>query len=70
MIRLLARAYRRSYELGQARARAEDIAWLREQADLHRGEPSDQKRRAALNHAATAMLQRKQPGRPNAGECS
>lgn len=70
MIRFAIRAFRRGYELGQARAHAEDIAWLRKQADLHRGGPSDQRRRGALNHAATAILQRKPPSRPNAGECS
>ena len=53
---------------GKVFKHAEDIAWLREQADIHRGQPSDQKRRSALNYAATAMLQRKRPGRPNAGE--
>lgn len=64
MIRLL-RAYRRGYQLGQARARRQDIEFLRAQAELHHGEVGDQRRRAALNHAATQLLQGKPPSRPN-----
>lgn len=37
MIRLIIRSYRRGLELGEARARANAVRWLRDQADLHHG---------------------------------
>ena len=64
MIRTVIRAYRRGIELGEARARREDIAFLKAQAELHRGEVGDQRRRAALNVAAALLEQGKGAGRP------
>lgn len=51
-------------ERGRRKGRAEAIDFLRAQADVHRGEVGDQRRRAALNAAATALLQGKAVGRP------
>lgn len=58
------RAYRRGYELGRARERARNIQFLKAQADVHHGEVGDQRRRAALNVAATKLEQGKPVGRP------
>lgn len=64
MIRTIIRAYRRGLELGEARAKADAVRFLREQADVHHGEVGDQRRRASLNHAADRLEQGRGVGRP------
>ena len=63
------RAFERGLELGAARTRAEDIAYLRAQAAANdQGGPSDRIRRGTLNHAADRLRDGLPPGRPKAGE--
>ena len=63
MIRTVIRAYRRGIELGEARQRAEVVRFLRAQAAEHYGQVGDQRRRAALNYAATLLEQGQPVGR-------
>lgn len=60
---MIIRAYRRGLALGEARAKADAIRFLREQADQHHGQVGDQRRRSALNYAATLMEQGQPVGR-------
>lgn len=44
--------------------RARIIRWLRDYANNHHGKVGDQRRRAAVNHAATLLEQGKEARRP------
>lgn len=55
---------RLAFACGRDAGRAEAIALLRAQADLHRGHPGDHHRRGALNHAADRLRDTQAPGRP------
>lgn len=55
---------RRAIERGRQQGRTEAISFLRAQADVHHGKVGDQRRRAALNVAATKLEQGKPVGRP------
>lgn len=54
---------RRAVERGRQQERADIVAFLYAQADLHQGQPSDQKRRGALHHAADRIRDGREPGR-------
>lgn len=55
---------RRAYAQGRADQRAADVAFLYDQAEIHRGRPSDAKRRGALHHAADRLRDGHGVGRP------
>lgn len=63
MLRLLTH---RAFERGREAERAEVVEFLRAQADIHRGNHSDAKRRGAINHAADRIRDRATvaPSRP------
>lgn len=54
-----------AYARGRRDARAEDVAFLQAQADLHHGRVGDQRRRAALHYAASLIRDGHPPQRPS-----
>lgn len=61
MLKLIAR---HAYQQGRADQKAADVAFLYEQADIHRGRPSDAKRRGAIHYAADQIRDGHGVGRP------